>query len=252
MIEEHCLPFRENLAAYALGALDTDEILALQAHLETCTVCQAELADYRNLTSGLLQAVPPKMPPAHLRRNLVKQLPSHQTRTPNLFARFFGQFTLGQVAIAAVMLVLVGVNLFSSYQIRDLQQKQASLKNYISTEQSALALLAYPETEALAVNPDVQELAGSMLVDRDKSTAVLFLWNLPALDKGKTYQVWLIDANGKRTSGGLFIPEAGQTYTMASIQSSIPIGDYVGIGVTVEPSGGSLQPTGSRVLSVDF
>jgi len=66
------------------------------------------------------------------------------------------------------MLVLVGLNLFSIYQVRDLQKKQISISNQLSTEQSALALLAYPSTETLAVNPDVQELVGSLLVDRDK------------------------------------------------------------------------------------
>jgi len=148
------------------------------------------------------------------------------------------------------MLVLVGLNLFSIYQVRDLQKKQISISNQLSTEQSALALLAYPSTETLAVNPDVQELVGSLLVDRDKKTAVLFLWNLPKLDNGKTYQVWLIDPDGNRSNGGLFTPEAGQTYTMAYIQSSIPVGDFAGIGVTIERSGGSPQPTGPRVLSV--
>ena len=161
MIEERCPSYRENLAAFALGVLEADELHALQAHLETCPDCQAELAEYQNVTSGLLQAIPPKMPPAHLRRKIAQQLPSAHTRSPNLLARFFSRFAPGRVAIAAVMLVLVGLNLFSMYQVRDLQKKQVSISNQLSTEQSALAMLAYPSTETLAVNPDVQELAGS-------------------------------------------------------------------------------------------
>ena len=113
-------------------------------------------------------------------------------------------------------------------------------------------MLAYPDTQTLNINSDVQGLAGSMLVDRDKSTAVLVLWNLPQLEGDQTYQVWLIDANGKRTNGGLFTPVDEQGYTTATIQSPLPIGQFESLGVTVEPGGGSAGPTGSRILKVDF
>jgi anti-sigma factor RsiW len=36
-------PYFEDLPAYALGALDPDARLALEAHLESCPVCSAEL-----------------------------------------------------------------------------------------------------------------------------------------------------------------------------------------------------------------
>ena len=42
-LDEHSL-FREQLSAYALGALDAAEVPALEAHLGTCDSCRAELA----------------------------------------------------------------------------------------------------------------------------------------------------------------------------------------------------------------
>jgi anti-sigma-K factor RskA len=146
----------------------------------------------------------------------------------------------------------LGLNIFSSVQIRDLQQQQAALAERFSSEQAAIAMLAYPETQTLHIKADVQGLAGSVLVDNDKSTAVLVLWNLPQLEAGETYQVWLLDADGKRTSGGLFTPVDKQGYTTATIQSPVPIGEFDGLGVTVEPEGGSPGPTGPRVLAVDL
>jgi anti-sigma-K factor RskA len=86
----------------------------------------------------------------------------------------------------------------------------------------------------------------------DKNTAVLVLWNLPQSEIGQTYQIWLIDSGGKRTSGGLFTPVDNQGYTTATILSPIPIRQFVSLGVTVEPGGGSKGPTGPRVLAVDF
>jgi anti-sigma-K factor RskA len=180
------------------------------------------------------------------------RLPSAQKRTFGPLPRFRGQFSVGQFVTAVVMVILLGLNLFAAIQIRDLQIQQVALAERLSTEQTAIALLAYPSTQVLAVNADVQDLTGSMLVDKDKTTAVLFLWNLPGLETGLVYQIWLIDADGKRVSGGLFTSAGGQDYTTAFIQSSIPFNQFIAIGVTIEPSGGSEQPTGSRLLFVEL
>jgi len=252
MSDERCLPHRENLAAYALGALDADDIPALEAHLADCPDCQSELADYQSVASSLLQAIPPRTPPQGLRRKLIARLPSQQTRTPKLFANIFGQFPLGQVVSVVVMLFLLGLNIFSNLQIRELQQGQSELAERISHDQTAIAMLAYPSTQALPVHAEVGDITGSMLVDKDKNTAVLVLWNLPQVEAGQTYQIWLIEAGGQRTSGGLFTPVDDQGYTTATIWSPRPLGQFVGIGVTVEPEGGSEGPTGSRVLGVDL
>jgi anti-sigma-K factor RskA len=252
MSDEQCLFYRENLAAYALETLDAGEIPALESHLENCQDCQAELADYRSVTMGLLQSVPPMTPPSGLRDKLISQLPSHRIRNSGLLANIFGRFSLGQVATGIVVVFLLGLNIFSSLQIRDLQRQQAALTEHLSNEQTALAMLAYPSTQSLAINPDIQNLAGSMLIDREKRIAVLVLWNLPSLEAGQTYQAWLIDAEGKRVSGGLFAPVDGNRYTTITIRAPAPLGQFVGLGVTVEPEGGSAGPTGPRVLGVDL
>jgi len=252
MSDERCSPYRENLAAYALGTLDAEEISTLESHLQTCQDCQAELADYQAVTTGLLDSVPPRTPSPALRRKLAAQLPSQRARTPNMLANLFARYSFGQIAAAVIVVILLGLNIYSSFQIRALQQQQIVLAERLSNEQTAIAMLAYPSTQALTVNPDVQNLAGSMLVDREKRIAVLVLWNLPPLESGQTYQAWLIDADGNRVSGGLFEPDNENRYTTTTIWSPDPIGKYEGFGVTVEPSGGSEGPTGPRVLAVDL
>ena len=51
---------------------------------------------------------------------------------------------------------------------------------------------------------------------------------------------------------GPFITSDGQDYTTAPIQSSVPIGQFIAVGVTIVPSGGSEQPIGLRVLGVNL
>jgi len=46
-------PYRDELAAYALGALDPAEAAAMEAHLATCQSCRAELRSFRAVTLAL-------------------------------------------------------------------------------------------------------------------------------------------------------------------------------------------------------
>lgn len=252
MFDERCLPHRDNLAAYALGTLDGEDISALEAHVADCPDCQSELAEYQSVASGLLQSVLPQVPPDRLRRSLIARLRTHQSREPKPFASIFERFPAWQVASTLVLLFLLGMNIFSSLQIRELRKDQIELAERLHQDQTAIAMLSYPSTQALPVEADVENVAGSMLVDKDKRVAVLVLWNLPQVEAGQTYQVWLIDSEGGRTSGGLFRPLEAQGYTTATIWSPHPFEQYEGIGVTVEPQGGSDGPTGSRVLAVDL
>jgi anti-sigma-K factor RskA len=252
MLRESCSPYQEDLPAYSLGVLDAGDIDALESHIQACKDCQAELADFRKIAAGLMHSIPPRMPPQSLRRTLITRLQTHQNRPPNLLSRLANGFSPGQFVTTTVLLVLLLLNLSSAREIRDLQERQSAMAERLSTYHAAIALLAYPNTQAHIVKADTQDLTGSMLVDKERPIAVLFLWNLPELEPGKVYQVWLINARGERLDGGLFTPDRWQNYTTAFIESPVPLGEFIGIGVTIEPSGGSDQPTGLRILTVDL
>jgi anti-sigma-K factor RskA len=242
--DEHSI-FRENLSAYALGALEGEEVRALEAHLQTCDSCQAELAEYRAISDGLLMTLPPRLPSAALRKRLQSQLPSAQQRTQSRFAWSFGRLALG-----GALALLVLMNLFSYVQMRQIQNQQATLEQQIKTNQFALSMLAYPGTQAIPIA--AENLTGSVLVDRERNTVALVMWHLPQLSEEQTYQAWLIEPGGERVSAGTFRPQVDETYTTKPVYSKQNLSEYVGIGVTVEPAGGSDQPTGQRVFKVDF
>lgn len=246
MTETH-QEFKDNLAAYALGALDADEFAALETHLQTCDSCRAELMEYERVSAGLLSALSPQAPHPVLKRTLQSHLPGAQ---PAISTRWQAKWSFGQLAGATALVLLLVLNVFSLLQTRALQQQQAALTQRLQTEQTALAMLSYPGAETLPVSGE--GVAGSLLIDRDRNTAVLFVWNLPTLDTNKTYQIWLIDAQGGRVSAGLFNAESGQPFTTAMLSSPDEIGKFSGVGVTVEPRGGSPHPTGQKVLGVDL
>ncbi|HTP01882.1 MAG TPA: anti-sigma factor [Anaerolineales bacterium] len=244
-MEDKHLTFQENLAAYALGALDPEETVALESHMQTCEACRAELADYRTVSSGLLAAMPARPPRSTVRRNLQKQISGHAAKSRPGF-----NWSLGQVVFAGLMVTLVGLNVITMLQVYNLRQEQAELLAQRTSEQTAIAMLAYPTTQSLPF--DQNGIAGSLLVDKQRNLLAVFAWNLPSAPGGKTYQMWLIDPNGDRTSGGFITPEANYPFVMAVVRSAKPLTDYVGFGVTVEPAGGSPKPTGPRIMRVDF
>ena len=85
MAQDEHSHFREQLSAYALGALDAEDVRALNEHLQTCNSCQAELSEYRAISDGLLTTLPPRLPSAALRKRLQSQLPSAQKKTQPRF-----------------------------------------------------------------------------------------------------------------------------------------------------------------------
>jgi anti-sigma factor RsiW len=76
--------FLENIPAYALGALDAEESLALEAHLQTCQSCQAELGHRRRLARTCL-GNPPQPPSAAPAQAFAARLPSAQKPPAALF-----------------------------------------------------------------------------------------------------------------------------------------------------------------------
>ena len=238
-------PFLENIPAYALGALDADEARALEAHLETCESCRAELESYAPLRDGLLLAVAPLAPSPRLRRKLQDQLPSRRERA----ARRPAWAPLGW-ALGVAVVLLLALNVYLISQMRSLQQQQTQASRQLGNAQAALAMLAYPGTQDVAIQ--AENVAGRLLMDQEQNAAMLVLWNLPAIAQDKTYQMWLISPNGDRTSAGLFRPETGFQFTSVTLPPGQVLSDYKGLGVTVEPAGGSPQPTGPRLFLVGF
>ena len=235
--DEHSL-LRENIPAYALGALDTEDARALETHLQTCAACRAELTSYRSLSDNLLATLPPRQPSPALRKRLQSRLPSAQkTRRP----RFVWSF--GQLAFGGALLLLFAINLVSFVQMRDFQRQSQN-------NQAVLAMLAYPGTQSLPISGG--NIAGTVLLDRDRNSAAVIAWNLPKITSAQTYQIWWIEPNGHRISAGVFRPQADLPYTTQPCFSSQSVSNFVGLGVTIEPAGGSPQPTGPRVFKVDF
>jgi len=244
MTQESFDSFTENIPAYVLGALGWAEAAALKAHLETCQVCQAELAHYQKIGDGLARALPLQTSPRSVREKLLSSL--EETKTP---ARPKTGWGFRRFATGVMALVLISTNLIAFLQIRDLRQQHMQLADQVEQQHTILGMLA-ANTEIHSISGD--GFSGHLLLDREKNLAYLLTWNLPPPPQGQVYQIWLIDPNGEETAAALFRPEFDRPFTAAALLTSRTFVEFVGIKVTMEPSGGSQSPTGEPILTVDY
>jgi anti-sigma-K factor RskA len=87
---------------------------------------------------------------------------------------------------------------------------------------------------------------GELIADPNSQSAVLVVNGLADLEQGKTYQVWLIDSSGPVSVGLLAVDANGQGFLI--ITSETAIGSFNSLGISVEPEGGSPQPSGDIVV----
>lgn len=246
-MEDICQTIEPMLAGYALGALEMDESIQVEAHLDSCPNCQEVLAGYRSVGEGLLFALPPQAPPAALRARLLKAtLPA--SAKPAWWAR--GRSYLVQVFTLTAVLVLLVTNLSLLQRSNRLLETQEALAQQNQTYQTAFSLLTYPDSQVAVVNHE--NVYGTLVYNPDDTLAVLTVRGLEALPAGQDYQVWLIEPDQDRISGGVFKSVGNEAYTSYVIQSPLALESFIGVGVTIEPEGGSPGPTGVRVLGVEL
>ena len=116
----------------------------------------------------------------------------------------------------------------------------ASLSSSLDAERSALADQA--RAAAVLADPDSTRTPlgeRGELVRSPDGESVMVVRNLPAAPEGKTYEAWVgIDAGGP-VKAGLF-EGGGQEIVLLRL----PVDEGAMVAVTLEPEGGSDQPTG--------
>jgi hypothetical protein len=113
-IRNDCRDWRELLGVYALGQLEGDERAGLEAHLEGCAQCRAELALLQPVARMLPHADPERFesapqPPPELGARIAATIAGERKQTEGRRKRrLFGGFALGgaTAALAAAVLAI--------------------------------------------------------------------------------------------------------------------------------------------------
>lgn len=232
--------FREMKEAYALNALSEEERREFEEYLAGHPAEQTEVDELSSVAALLAFAPEEQEPPPELRNSLMARIRSEASGAPVADTgragrphrrsgawRLSGTRWLTGAAAAVALIGLLVWNVSLQSEVRGLRDFQTS---FYELQGSG---------SASAASGQVVSVGG----DR----AMLVATDLPRLPEGRTYEMWAID-NGEPKPRGVFKPGEGPAIrtigeTMAGAET---------FAITVEPEGGSEQPTTDPVVTADL
>jgi anti-sigma-K factor RskA len=238
--------------AYALNALDDDERREFEVHLAECPACQQEVREFAATAAelgGSLAVTPPPSMKAQVMGTIsaTRQEPpvprpssraadETDTVVPFPRRRLLDRVLLPAAAVLAVLVVGLAVTVGNlNTRVNELEASTVRVADIVAAPDLRTWSLTQNGTTARVVYSATQ------------GQGLFLAAGLQPPPDGKVYELWLIGADGA-TPAGLFTSSGGSvTHPMT--------GDVVSathIGVTVEPAGGSPQPTTDPILVLEL
>ena len=224
------------LPAYALNSLEADEARRVEEHLSSCLICRNESNAFQAAADQLSFAAPEAVPSPELKDRLMQRVQatrpqprtSVQTPSGSWLERLLPAWSLASLFF---IFVLAGFNIFLWQRL-----------NQLEAVNSPGRMRAVP----ISASEPTSRASGFVLISEDGDSGALVVDGLPPLGESQQYQLWLI-RDGQRTSGAVFSTDE-RSYGGTRIRAPGSLLEYTAADITIEPSGGSSQPTGASVL----
>ena len=271
----------ELISAYALGALDGEELKEAEEIIASGSADALELLrDYQDVTSNLSYASKGVMPEPALKKKVLteilgtRELPVPET-SPPFWSRFWnlGLSLGGAVAVGLILILFISNNSLNQKlqtentliaELNDKLNEQEltidSLKSVVAKKESEIGVLkaSYANLDELTEfleDPNVfvvqlsnmhdnPEAGSGVLIDKDDDEALLYCLDLAPAPKGKTYQ-WWVKADGTHKSIAVFKVDDHGTH-IVKLKDLSRLGNIEQYSLTLEPAGGVDQPTGMK------
>jgi anti-sigma-K factor RskA len=236
--------FEELREAYVLGALPEEDRREFEEYFAAHPGRQAEIEEL-SAVAGLLALSPQEQEPSpELRRRIMGAVRAEAAEADAVHPRAGRRSWLAglretvgvrDLALAAAAMLVIGLFSWSMLlqgEVRDLQGRVQGLQ---SQPQG-------PQMITLG-GAGTKQGARVELVTLEGDRAVLMAENMPPVPEGKTYQIWVIRGDTPQPSG-LFEPKGD---SIAAVVEK-PVEGADAVAVTVEPEGGSKEPTTDPML----
>lgn len=215
--------------AYALDALDDLERARFEAHLDGCASCADEVASFHD-TTALLGATD-EVPVSPEFRSRVLEDIQHVRQVGPVTARMRG-FAPRVVSVAAAVLAVAVLSL--SVVTAGLRSRVSELETY---EDIAAILQA---EDAVTLTEEVGAARLQVVASPGSGAGAVLANGMDEAPNGHAYQLWLITEDQQALPAGFL--EVGDDGHGEQIMRGEMAG-VVAVGITVEPAGGSEQPT---------
>jgi anti-sigma-K factor RskA len=237
--------------AYAVNSLSKSEAEEFELYLKTSEAARNETTELLDTAVALGLATVPVEPSAGLRSSIMSQIATLE-QLPALAvveeptkltpaemkaqSRWFRKPVIMATSMAAAAALIVGGVTVNS-TLTDLQSHQVQESTLVALTQ---AKDSHKTSTALTTGG-----SATVVWSHDLDTAAVMVQDTPALPDDKAYALWFIDEDGQATAAGM-LPKDSSTWSV--LDGKLKAGDSV--GVTVEPAGGSSQPTTAPILAV--
>jgi anti-sigma-K factor RskA len=245
--------FADDLSLYALGALEGEERLALEKHLEGCAECRRELELLRSDTALLAFSVSGPKPPARSRDRLMAAIAKEPKRITVRAAKrpmWWNAFEwAAAVAMVVMVVLLVRQNNAMRNEIAGLAANSTHQQEQLIQAKELLSSLTSPDAVhfTLVAGKTPPQPQGKAIYVRGSGTLVFLASNMPQLPAQKIYELWLIPTTGAPIPAGLFKPDAHGAATV--VRPPLPPGvEAKTFAITVEPEAGSSAPTATPIM----
>ena len=247
--------FAEDLALYAVGALDPAAIAGLERHLGECPACRRELAELRGDAALVALSASGPKPPARSRQRLLNAIADESSAALETFAVRRPWWNLAPVfaslvlAIFAILLWRENVGLKRSSE--DLAAQVASLTADSAKAHEVLALLNAPDTTHVTLVSTEAHPAPQIktIYQRRTGRLLLIASNLPAAPEHKAYELWFVPMRGEPKAAGTFNTDWRGSAVMVWPWPEVPAGtEAKAFAVTVEPEAGSDHATSPIIM----
>jgi len=228
-VSEH-REYRDELAAYALGALDLPEKLEVERHVAGCEECNEYLLWLDPAIDLLPASVEPVPLPASVKRELMSVV-QDEIKSERLAQRdrkrsergLWG--TIWRPVTAGVLSVILIAGAVVGYAVRGDD----------------------PESVFFEATPDSKVSAeAEMSLERTGDKGTLHIMELPELPPNQDFQAWIVRDGDPEPSTTFDVRKAGDVQIAGSLEGA------EGVYITREPEGGSEEPTTPVILSADL
>lgn len=242
---------RDLASAYAIGALDADELREFESLLAQSEELRREVAEFEEVSAQLAHGAPGAEPDPDLRRRLldrakvdaVSSAVSRPSRSTN--------WMLGLAWAAAAAGIIVAF--VQSDRADDLENQLAARAREVETVLAELdrskQLLddVLGATTVMFVLRSTSEQPPSIRLywNQQENNIVLQTIALAPAPTGREYQLWFL-SGGAALPASTFDSDAGGS--RVTLPGPPPNTQIQGVAITIEPIGGSAQPTTPIIL----
>jgi anti-sigma-K factor RskA len=233
---------------YAVDALTGDELDEFEKHLQQCPTCAEEVRGLRE-TAARLALVTAIAPPPSMREQVldatkrVRQLPPSGVRLitaadgrrprRRLIRRLSRPIAV--TAMAAAIIVLAVLQIGTRHQLQQAQSANQSIASVLSASDAHIQL------GSSTVGGTV-----TAVISRHDREAVITAAGMPTPSDARVYQLWVMSGTSARSVG--LLPGSSAGATAPVLAADIQPGDQ--LAITIEPAGGTKQPTASPIAAI--